>query len=369
LNPTVFNCYATQAVTYLWDFGSNPPTSISSTTSSSPTVTFATAGTYNYTLTLTNECGSNTFFSSIIVNPAVQISASGPSATCLNTDIPLTGSITGGATTGTWTASITGGTFLPSITALSPTYTPPTNYTGTITFTLTSDDPIGPCPAKTISFQVVVNAQATADAGTYNPICQNAFLQLNGIVGGAASSGSWTSSNGGTFSDATSLTSTYTPPPGFVGTIVLTLTTNDPPGPCNPEIDTVTISVIQTPTVNTLSNIVVCHNENIGPISFSGTTSTNYSWTNSNPAIGLGASGTSAISFVGTNTGNAPIMGIITVTPYNTIGSTSCPGNPITYTITINPQGQVNTVLGQVVCNGDTVTLANLSTTNTGGTT
>ncbi|MEY2739348.1 MAG: hypothetical protein RL259_1257, partial [Bacteroidota bacterium] len=39
LNPTVFNCYATQAVTYLWDFGSTPPASISSTTVANPTVT------------------------------------------------------------------------------------------------------------------------------------------------------------------------------------------------------------------------------------------------------------------------------------------------------------------------------------------
>ena len=369
LNPTVFNCYATQAVTYLWDFGSNQPTSISSTTSSSPTVTFAIAGTYNYTLTLTNECGSNTFSSSIIVDPAVQITASGPTATCLNTGIPLTGSITGGATTGTWIASITGGTFTPSTTALSPTYTPPINYTGTITFTLTSADPAGPCPAKTISFPVVINAQATAEAGTYNPVCQNGSLQLNGIVGGAASSGSWTSSNGGTFSDATSLTSTYSPPSGFTGTIVLTLTTNDPPGPCNPELDTVTITVIPTPIINTISDIVVCQGGSIGAISFSGTSATNYSWTNSNPAIGLVATGTTAISFTGTNTGTAPITGTITVTPFNTSGATSCPGIPTTFTITINPKGQVNTIPGQVVCNGDSVTTANFSTTNTGGTT
>lgn len=369
LNPTVFNCYATQAVTYLWDFGSTPPSSISSTTSSSPSVTFATAGTYNYTLTLTNECGSNTFSSSIIVNPAVQVSASGPSATCLNTAIPLSGSIIGGATTGTWTASITGGTFAPNASTLSPTYTPPANYSGTIIFTLTSADPIGPCTFITISFPVVINSQATAEAGTYNPVCQNGILQLNGIVGGAASSGSWTSSNGGTFSDTTSLTSTYSPPAGFTGTIVLTLTTNDPPGPCNPEIDTVTISVIQTPTVNTLSNVEVCHNENIGPITFTGTSNTNYSWTNSNPAIGLGASGTNAISFTGTNTGTSPIIGTITVTPFNTNGGTSCPGIPTTFTITINPKGQVNYIPSQVVCTGDSVTLANFSTTNTGGTT
>ena len=173
LNPIVFNCYATQAVTYLWDFSSNPPSSISSTTAAIPTLTFTTAGTYNYTLTLTNECGSNTYANSIIVNPAVQMAASGPTATCINTSIPLNGSITGGTTSGTWTASIPGGTFSPSNTALSPTYTPPTNYVGTITFTLTSEDPIGPCPAKTISFQVVINEQATVDAGTYTTICQN----------------------------------------------------------------------------------------------------------------------------------------------------------------------------------------------------
>ncbi|WP_396138617.1 beta strand repeat-containing protein, partial [Flavobacterium sp.] len=369
LNPTVFNCYATQAVTYLWGFGSNPPTSISSTTSSNPTVTFATAGTYNYTLTLTNECGSNTFSSTIYVDPAVQISASGPIATCLNTGIPLTGSITGGATTGIWTASITGGTFSPNANALSPIYTPPANYVGTIIFTLTSADPLGPCLAKIITFSVSVDAQATAEAGTYNPVCQNGSLQLNGVVGGAATSGSWTSSNGGTFSDATSLTSTYSPPAGFTGTIVLTLTTNDPPGPCDPKTDDVTITVIPTPTINSINDVVVCHNGSVGPISFSGTNATNYSWTNSNPAIGLAASGTTAISFTGTNTGNAPIFGTITVTPFNTSGATSCPGTPITFTITINPRGQVNTIPGQVVCNGDSVTIANFSTTNTGGTT
>ncbi len=368
LNPTVFNCYATQAVTYLWDFGSTPPTSISSTTSSSPTVTFDIAGTYNYTLTLTNECGSNTFTSSIVVNPAVQISASGPIATCLNTAIPLNGSISGGTTSGTWTTSITGGTFTPNATTLSPTYTPPVNYTGTITFTLTSADPAGPCPANTISFTVVVNAQATAEAGTYNPVCQNGSLQLNGTVGGAASTGSWTSSNGGTFSDPNSLTSTYSPPTGFTGTIVLTLTTNDPPGPCNPETDTVTISVIPTPTISTISDVVVCHNGTVGLISFSGTNATNYTWANSNPTIGLGASGTNSISFTSTNTGTSPITGTITVTPFNTSGATSCPGTPTTFTITINPIGQVNTISNQVVCNGDTVTIADFTTTNTNGT-
>ncbi len=369
LNPTVFNCYATQAVTYSWDFLSNPAVTISDTTASNPTIIFTSPGTYNYTLTLTNECGSIPFSSFIQVDPAVQITASGPTATCLNTGIPLIGSITGGATIGTWTASITGGVFSPSTAALSPTYTPPTNYTGTITFTLTSAAPAGPCPPKTISFQIVINAQATVEAGTYNPVCLNGSVQLNGIVGGAASSGSWTSSNGGTFSNANSLTSTYSPPTGFIGTIVLTLTTNDPPGPCNSVTDTVIITVIPTPTINSISNAVVCHNGSVGPISFSGTSATNFSWTNSNPLIGIVATGTTTISFVGTNTGATPITGTITVTSFNTSGATSCPSTPTTFTITINPRGQVNTIPGQVVCNGNLVTVANFSNTNTGGTT
>ncbi len=369
LNPAIYNCYATQAVTYLWDFGSTPPTSISSITAASPIVTFATAGTYNYTLTLTNECGSNVFSSSITVNPAVLISASGPIATCINTAIQLTGSISGGTTNGIWTTSITGGSFSPNTTTLSPTYTPPLNFTGSITFTLTSADPSGPCPSKLISFSVEFNAQATAEAGTYNPVCKNGSLQLNGTVGGAASTGSWTSNNGGVFSDVNSLTSSYTPPAGFIGTIILTLTTNDPDGPCNPETDTVTITVIPTPTINTINDVVGCQNGTVGPITFSGTNAANYTWTNSNTAIGLGASGTSAISFTSTNTGTSPISGIITVTPFNTNGATSCPGTPTTFTITINPKGQVNTIVSQVVCNGDTVTIADFSTLNTGGTT
>lgn len=369
LNPTVYNCYATQTATYLWDFGSTPPTSISSTTAANPIVTFATAGTYNYTLTLTNECGSNEYSSSITVNPAVQILASGPIATCINTAIQLTGSISGGATTGTWTASVTGGSFSENATTLSPIYTPPLNFTGTITFTLTSADPITPCPAKTTSVLVVFNAQATATAGTYNPICKNGSLQLNAAVGGAASTGSWTSNNGGTFSDVNSLTSTYTPPEDFTGTITLTLTTNDPPGPCNPETDLVIITVIPIPTINTIDDVVVCASDTVGPINFSGINATNYTWTNDNTAIGLGASGTNAISFTSTNTGTSPISGLITVTPLNTNGATSCPGTPITFTITINPKGQVNPIVSQVVCNGDTVAIADFSTLNTGGTT
>ncbi|SHF90240.1 gliding motility-associated C-terminal domain-containing protein [Flavobacterium segetis] len=369
LNPTVFNCYATQEVAYTWDFGSTPPTSISSTTASNLTVTFATAGTYNYSLTLTNECGSSVFLSSITVNPSVQISASGPVATCLNTSVQLTGAISGGATTGLWTASVTGGIFNPNNTALSPTYTPPLNYTGAIQFTLTSAKPEGPCASKSITFPVNFNAQATVDAGNYPVLCQNASLQLNGIIGGAASSATWSSSIGGTFSNINSVTSTFTPPVGFTGPVELTLTTNNPDGPCNAEVDIATFTVIETPTMNPVNDFVVCHNTAIPQIIFTGTNSTNYSWTNNNSLTGLSASGTNPIAFTPTNIGSTPLVSTIIVTPFNTSNGVSCAGIPISFTITVNPLGNVNLPSSQVVCNGAPTTAIAFTTPNTVGTT
>jgi large repetitive protein len=369
LTPVINNCYATQAVTYFWDFGSTPPTTISSTTSPNPTLGFTNPGTYNYTLTLTNECGSRSYTSSVIVNPKVQITASGPTATCLNSNIQLTGTLTGGVTTGYWVSSVPNGTFYPNANTLSPTYSPPPNYTGTIVFTFISDDPIGPCPPVSENVIVEFNSSAVVDAGDYPPLCKNAVLTLNGTVGGAASSGSWTSSNGGVFSNPNALNSTFTPPVNFVGTITLTLTTDDPIGPCTPAQDTVILTIIPTPTINTISNSQYCDGTSVGPITFTGINATSFTWTNSNPLIGLSASGSGAIGFTATNTSASPIIATITVTPINSSGGTDCPGIPTSFTIIINPSAQVNTVQNIVVCNGSSIPTQVFSTLNTGGTT
>jgi gliding motility-associated-like protein len=59
-----------------------------------------------------------------------------------------------------------------------------------------------------------------------------------------------------------------------------------------------------------------------------------YSWTNSNPSIGLAANGTGNIpSFTATNLTTTPVTATITVTP--AIGE--CTGDPVTFTITVDP--------------------------------
>jgi hypothetical protein len=290
LVPIVFNCYATDPVTYLWDFGNDPSITVSNLTAANPTITFLQAGVYSYSLTLSNECGDNLYTNTVTVNPAVQMTATGPVAGCLNTSIQLNGSISGGTTAGIWTASVMG-SFSPNNTALSPTYTPPVNFIGTIVFTLTSADPSGPCPSETTFFSVVFNDQATVDAGNYNSVCQNGTLQLNGVIGGAASSATWTSNNGGVFSDLNSLTSTYTPPSGFTETIILTLTTNDPNGPCESATDTTTLTIVPSHSIATqptdTQSICVGGNSNALSVAYTGGVGTAaYQWfsntTNSN---------------------------------------------------------------------------------------
>ncbi len=120
---------------------------------------------------------------------------------------------------------------------------------------------------------------------------------------------------------------------------------------------TFTYTVNPTPTVNPVANQNVCKNTNTAPITFgSNVAGTTFTWTNSNTAIGLAASGTGNIpSFLATNTGANPISGTIVVTPssYTNAGVT-CNGVPQTFLIIVN-NIPVPTVTGSAsLCAGAT---------------
>ncbi|NDB53849.1 MAG: hypothetical protein EB025_07210, partial [Chitinophagaceae bacterium] len=131
---------------------------------------------------------------------------------------------------------------------------------------------------------------------------------------------------------------------------------------------TFTYTVNPTATVNAVANQTFCAGTP-STVNFSGNaTGTVYSWTNNNTAIGLAASGTGNLSFTPTNTGTTPIIATITVTPSFTNGGVTCTGTPRTFTIMVNPVGQVNAVSSQVLCNGSNTTAVNFATVNGGGT-
>src|SRR5439155_23806548 len=169
------------------------------------------------------------------VTQAATSNAGTAQTVCAGGTVTLAGSIGGSAASSTW--STPSATF-SNASSLTSTYTP-NIATGTVTLTLTTNDPdgVGPCTAATSTVVITVNQAATVTPGGPNTVCQSATpsaITLSGAsVGGSASQGAWSITRGGgtlssTAQTATPATVTYTPAANFSGTVTLTLTTNAP---------------------------------------------------------------------------------------------------------------------------------------------
>src|SRR5574343_33869 len=321
---------ASGATTYTW----SPATGLSATTGATVTATHAATTTY----TVTGTTGSCTSTDQVIVtvNPVATATANVDQTVCGGGSITLAGSVGGSATTGTWSAP--SGTF-SNASSLTSTYTP-TITSGTVTLTLTSNDPAGPCPAVTDIMVVTVNPVATANANVDQAVCAGGTVTLAGAVGGSATSGTW-SAPSGTFSNASSLTSTYTPTITS-GTVTLTLTTNDPAGPCLAVTDQMIITVNPLPTVSAGPDVEICTGAST---TLTETGAATYTWS---PATGLSGTTTASV------TANP------TATTTYTVTGTSAAGciNTDQVVVTVNPLPTVNAGADQTICVGASVTLA-----------
>ncbi|OWY24724.1 hypothetical protein BVG80_04955, partial [Sphingobacteriales bacterium TSM_CSM] len=164
------------------------------------------SGTFAYSIPLTGGCGSVNATGTITVNQAATANAGSAQTVCAGGTVTLAGSIGGSATSSTWSAP--SGTF-SNASLLTSTYTPSIT-SGTVTLTLTTNDPdgAGPCIAATSTVVITVNPAATANAGSPQTVCAGGSVTLAGSIGGSATSSTW-SAPSGTFSNASSLTSTY----------------------------------------------------------------------------------------------------------------------------------------------------------------
>src|SRR5690606_42008142 len=105
---------------------------------------------------------------------------------------------------------------------------------------ITPDDLVGLCDAVSDDVVITINPAPTVDAGAPLSICAGSTATLAGTIGGSATCATWSTLLGdGTFNNASLLNAVYTPGPGDIaaGTVTLTLTTNDPAGPCLPATD------------------------------------------------------------------------------------------------------------------------------------
>ncbi|OYZ45757.1 MAG: hypothetical protein B7Y19_08660, partial [Sphingobacteriales bacterium 24-40-4] len=120
---------------------------------------------------------------------------------------------------------------------------------------------------------------------------------------------------------------------------------------CPGQTYTFTITINPLPTVTGPGNSVVCAGETVSAGNLiNNIPATTYSWTNSNPAIGLPASGIGNVpSFIAANSSGSAISATITIIP----SLNGCAGNPISYTITVNPLPVITTTLAtnETACN------------------
>jgi len=211
-------------------------------------------------LTLTTSggtCGTDTDTKLINVTTAPLANAGADAAICQGgTTLALGGSVSGAATGGAWTSSTNPqGTFTPNATALNATWTPPADFFGPATLTLTTSG--GSCGTNPDTKQIVVNATPLANAGqAITDICQGGTTTgLGGSISGAATGGTWSTPSGGTFNpNANTLNATWTPPTNFSGTAILRLTTTG--GACGTDFDEKSVTVrptisLSSPTITT----------------------------------------------------------------------------------------------------------------------
>ena len=180
-----------------------------------------------------------------------------------------------------------------------------------------------------------------------------------------------TSSNGTTNiipSETLSLAEGISTPLDVVYTIIPICDGNED---CEGTPYTYTVTVNPLTGVSFIDDIVVCNGDFINNIEFTSTTQggeTTYEWVATGDAIGLDQTddGSGLISgFTADNLTSEPLITSITVTPTFTNGGVSSEGDPLTFTITVNPTAQVDPVDSLDLCNGDTAVVD--FTTSNGG--
>ncbi|MHB8261050.1 MAG: PKD domain-containing protein [Bacteroidia bacterium] len=205
----------------------------------------------------------------------------GPNQTICSTtgSINLSGTVSGGTTTGIWSSSGTG-IFNPNNTTLNGTYnTSATDITnGSVTFTLTSTAN-GPCPAVTDTMKIIITKLAIVNAGPNQTICSTTnSINLNGSISGGTTSGVWNSNGTGTFNpNTTTLNGIYnTSATDIINggvTFILTSTAN---GSCPAVTDTLKLTIIKPALVNAGTDQLICSTTNSitlnGSVSGSSTT-------------------------------------------------------------------------------------------------
>jgi gliding motility-associated-like protein len=324
----------------------------------------AVVGIVNLTITsnAVGACPPATDQMSIKINPEAKVNAGIDQTICIGSvktgnAVALAGSLNGSATSGTWTGGAEG-TYSANTNDPNAIYTLSATETANaiIAMTFTTDDPVGPCPAVSDQMMILIDQIPTVNAGPDQTICNGSTANLAAIITGSATSATWSGGNGTFSPNNTSLNCIYTPTPSEIalGNVVLTLTTNDPAGPCPSVNDQIIISINPLAIASAGSDQTICSGTKVTLAGVYNGAATSGSWS--------GGSGTfspdNTVSNAIYTTGASENIGAIITLTYTTNDPTGpCPAISDQMIITVDPSPTVNAGNVQPVCFGEKATL------------
>jgi gliding motility-associated-like protein len=204
------------------------------------------SGTYYIKIVIAGGCSAIQPVT-VVINP-LPVSNAGPDVLICTGDVGTLGT----NPTANYAYSWSPQTGLSSGMVANPTVT--LTNTGKVpvstTYIVTTTNTLTGC-ITTDTVKVTVNSVPTVNAGSVKSVCPGVPVQLEGSIGGSATSAMW-SGGAGTFADKNNVVTIYTPTPAefAAGTVTLTLTTNDPDGPCTFASSDVILTFYKNPTVN-----------------------------------------------------------------------------------------------------------------------
>jgi len=234
------------------------------------------------------------------------------------------------------------------------------------------------CTGTPSNFTITINPSPSVNAVASQSVCNNVQVQAINFAGSALAGTTyqWVRTNMPIGAIALSGTGNI---PSFTGqnngnvpvTSVFTVTPISNACSGTPIVFSITVNPL--PTIDPIMSLPICAGIQTGAITFSGFSiaNTQFSWTNSNPSIGLAAAGTGSInSFTALNTTNVDQTADITVTPM----SNSCYGTPYTFQIVVKPTPSLfpidsqevcaGTIISNIIFSGSNLTGSNISWTN-----
>jgi len=221
------------------------------------------AGTVQITLSSTNgnSCLTVVDDMTVTILPAGISNAGSDVTVCANNAVvSLSGTVSGGSSTGVWSTNGTG-VFTPNAQTLTANYIPSSADagSGTVTLTLTANS----CDSDADDLTVTITPAPIVSAGSDITVCANSLtIPLTGSVSGATTTGLWSTNGTGVFTPSNSdLQASYvaSSQDSINQTVVLVLTATGI-GSCSAVTDTVIINIFPTGTADAGVDQILCSN-------------------------------------------------------------------------------------------------------------